>query len=93
MNYLQQFKDILFSENDISKKQDELDHLARNSYPTRIHPNSQGTFELLKRKVKEKIKDLESKLSNAKGSEKKDLQARIKELKRCLKRIQNYRTI
>ncbi|MHA7058053.1 hypothetical protein ACWGOQ_0012600 [Aquimarina sp. M1] len=85
MYYPQQFKDILFSDDDVAKKQDELNDVARNSYPTRIHPNSQQTFELLKKKVKEKIKDLESKLSNAKGSEKKDLQARIKELKNAQK--------
>ncbi len=36
--------------------QHKLDHLARNSYPTHIHPNSQNTFNLLKRKVRDKIK-------------------------------------
>ncbi|WP_299241289.1 hypothetical protein [uncultured Aquimarina sp.] len=81
MNYIQEFRNILLSQNDIAKKQIELDHLARNSYPTSIHPNSQKTFALLKKKVAEKIKELESKLPNAKGADKKDLQARIKELK------------
>ncbi|WP_298540451.1 hypothetical protein [uncultured Aquimarina sp.] len=81
MNYIQEFRNILLSQNEIAKKQIELDHLARNSYPTGIHPNSQKTFALLKKKVAEKIKELEAKLPNAKGADKKDLQARIKELK------------
>ncbi len=42
--------------------QQQLDHLARNSYPRRIHPDSQNTFAILKRKVADKIKQLESKL-------------------------------
>ncbi|WP_299216776.1 hypothetical protein [uncultured Aquimarina sp.] len=81
MNYIQEFRNTLLSQNDIAKKQIELDHLTRNSYPTRIHPNSQKTFSLLKKKVAEKIKELEAKLPNANGADKKDLQARIKELK------------
>ena len=81
MNYIEEFKNIIVSENDISNKQDDVDLLAKNSHPTRIHPNSQKTFNLLKQKVKDKIKQLEEALSKAKGSEEKDLQARIKELK------------
>ncbi len=81
MNYIQEFKHIITSESDVSAKQGEINHLSRNSYPRRIHPNSQKTFELLKRKVKEKIRQLETKLTTAKGADNKDLQARIKELK------------
>ncbi len=82
MNYIRELKDILTSDySNTRRKQQKLDDLARNSYPTRIHPNSQGTFDLLKRKVKDKIKQLEEKLVNASGADQKDLEARLKELK------------
>ncbi len=82
MNYIREFKGILTSTHySVQRMQQKLDHLAHNSLPSHIHPNSKNTFNILKRKVAYKIKQLESKLQTASGGDKKDLEARLKELK------------
>ncbi|PID67535.1 MAG: hypothetical protein CR968_06205 [Flavobacteriia bacterium] len=74
--------------NELYLCQQKIDGLGGSSSNDKINPRNQAKLDELKSKVKSKILALEKDLSTARGGLKKDLIARIAELKDALKEIE-----
>lgn len=62
------------------------DTLNRNNQPS--NDDGKSKIREIKNKVESKIQELESKITTAKGSEKRDLEARVRNLKECIKELE-----
>ena len=70
----------------LSLLQNRLDN-TESGISEKIDPRSKAKLEELKRKVNQKLTELNAKLTTSKGAEKKDINARINELKEALEEI------
>lgn len=98
MNVIQNFKQdikssLFFSSSGSELKsqllllQNRLDSYVSSYFDDKTNPISKERLRELKKRVKEKIDTLNTQLEKARGAAKKDLIARIKELKEALKEI------
>ncbi len=67
--------------------QSRLDSYESSGIVDKIEPRSKTKLEELKRRLKQKINTLNIHIEKSKGAKKKDLEARIKELKEALEEI------
>ncbi|WP_028888985.1 hypothetical protein [Tenacibaculum ovolyticum] len=97
MSVIQEFKNNICSalflgatnslESQLLLLQNKLDSCESSNIIDKIDPNSKAKLEELKKRVKQKINTLITQIEKSKGTEKKDLKIRIKELEEALEEI------
>ncbi len=97
MTIIQEFKNNIRStlsfsssgslKHQLQRLQSKLDNYESGDVIDKIAPRSKTKLEELKRRIREKINTLTIQVEKAKRAEKKDIEARIKELKEALEEI------